>query len=388
MKKTKFRTLRDMILGSILTLPIVFAMPIVSARITRTATVTTDNIKVYIDGEAVTLKDLQGKEVEPILVFDTLYAPVSPLARAFGKQSTYDGKAGAVHIADKPIARSWSTQWQSFSTGTQDQGPIELWLDDSYFTHKQVRITARSSVDGPPSNAANLATSPFFFTWVKADDWENPEVYNNTNARARFLENPDNWFLQETNDTDYLNNGTASLTINDALLDRAISSANSLNHTDSERLTLSERTVRPWMDTITLAPRSQSEKQLIAHVLGKTVGDLTDADVQQFYKETTIEMIMAGKGRLLLDDGTVYLGNDAKEELISLYNSKKLVPGERYYFFVYRYGSGVTWDRSFPYGLSTLYSSYVTLTPNFYEPGGFITLPLKGQKPVPVNANN
>ena len=98
MKKAKLRTLRDMILGSILTLAIVFATMQVSARVTRTATVTTDNIKVYIDGEAVTLKDLQGKEVEPILVFDTLYAPVSPLARAFGKESTYDGNTKSVYI--------------------------------------------------------------------------------------------------------------------------------------------------------------------------------------------------------------------------------------------------------------------------------------------------
>ena len=385
MKKPKIRTLRDMVLGSILTLTILFAATQVSALVaTRNTTVTFNDIKVYIDGEAVTLKDLDGNAVEPILVFDTLYAPVSPLARAFGKTSTYDGRANAVYIADRPIERSWSTPWQSFTPGTQDQGTIQLWLEDDYLTHNQVRITGRSSDNGPPSGPLNLATSPFFFTWVKADDWENPDVYNNTAARAIFLMNQDNWFIQESDNAAFLSNGTASLTINNALLDRAISSANSLNHTSSERLTGRERSVKSWMDTITIANRSISNKQLIAHALGKTVDDLTDADAQQYYKEVTIERIMAGMGRLVLDDGTVLVGNDAKDGLINVYNEKKLIPGERYYFFVYRYGNGVTYGNSIPYGLSTLYSSYVTLTPNWYEPGGYVTLPLEGQKPIPV----
>lgn len=108
MKKANLKNFGFMILGSILTLAIVFAIPTVSALVaTRTATVTNKDIKVFIDGEAVTLTDLDGNTVEPILVFDTLYAPVSPLARAFGKTSTYSGKDNAVYIADRVIEKSY-----------------------------------------------------------------------------------------------------------------------------------------------------------------------------------------------------------------------------------------------------------------------------------------
>ena len=99
MKKTTLKKLGFMILGSILTLAIVFAVPQVNALVaTRTATVTNNDIKVNIDGVPVILTDLEGNAVEPIIVFDTLYAPVSPLARAFGKTSTYDGNANTVYI--------------------------------------------------------------------------------------------------------------------------------------------------------------------------------------------------------------------------------------------------------------------------------------------------
>jgi len=63
-----------------------------------TATVTYRDIKVNIDGVPTTLTNLEGNAIEPVILFDTVYVPLSPVARAFGKTSTYDGKSFTVFI--------------------------------------------------------------------------------------------------------------------------------------------------------------------------------------------------------------------------------------------------------------------------------------------------
>ena len=77
-------------------------IPVASWAGTKTATVTYRNIKVYIDSVETTLKDLEGNAIEPVILFDTVYVPLSPLARAFGKSSTWDGNANAIYIGPKP----------------------------------------------------------------------------------------------------------------------------------------------------------------------------------------------------------------------------------------------------------------------------------------------
>lgn len=100
--KAKVQGAKNFILGMV-TMALIFAfVTSVSALVaTKTATVTYNDIKVNIDGEMVTLTDVLGGTVEPILVFDTLYAPVSPLARAFGYTATYDGNAKTVFIRER-----------------------------------------------------------------------------------------------------------------------------------------------------------------------------------------------------------------------------------------------------------------------------------------------
>ena len=65
---------------------------------TKTAKITYDDIKVTIDGKSTTLKDLEGRAIEPFLMNDTMYVPISPLVRQFGKSSTYDTKTKTLVI--------------------------------------------------------------------------------------------------------------------------------------------------------------------------------------------------------------------------------------------------------------------------------------------------
>ena len=97
---------RGFILGFI-TCILIFSLiiPVASWAGTKTATVTYRDIKVYIDSVETTLKDLEGNAIEPVILFDTVYVPLSPLARAFGKSSTWDGNANAIYIGPKPTEK-------------------------------------------------------------------------------------------------------------------------------------------------------------------------------------------------------------------------------------------------------------------------------------------
>ena len=50
--------------------------------------VTYKNIRVFIDGQEVTLTDMQGNKQEPFIAFDTVYVPLTALAKALGKTTS------------------------------------------------------------------------------------------------------------------------------------------------------------------------------------------------------------------------------------------------------------------------------------------------------------
>ena len=52
--------------------------------------ITYDDIKIMLDGRETVLTDLEGNAIEPFLMNDTMYVPISPLVRVFGKSSVYD----------------------------------------------------------------------------------------------------------------------------------------------------------------------------------------------------------------------------------------------------------------------------------------------------------
>ena len=65
---------------------------------TKSVKITYDDIKITMDGKATVLKDLEGRAIEPFIYNDTMYVPISPLVRQFGKTSTYDGKSKTLVI--------------------------------------------------------------------------------------------------------------------------------------------------------------------------------------------------------------------------------------------------------------------------------------------------
>ena len=102
--KTKIRGARNFILGMI-TMAIIFSfvtsVGALSGRIS--AILVYDDIKVKIDGRETVLTDLEGNAVEPVMIDNMLYVPMSPMARAFGKKSVYEGGASKTIVITSPV---------------------------------------------------------------------------------------------------------------------------------------------------------------------------------------------------------------------------------------------------------------------------------------------
>jgi len=53
---------------------------------------------IELNGEPLILRDFEGNALEVLNISGTLYAPVSPMARAFGKRAEWDGGANTLRI--------------------------------------------------------------------------------------------------------------------------------------------------------------------------------------------------------------------------------------------------------------------------------------------------
>ena len=89
--KSKLRRFRDFFIGFLTAVLMLALITTVAATVgKKSVTMVYDDIKVNIDGNPVILTDLEGREIEPVMINDTLYVPMSPMARQFGKTSVYD----------------------------------------------------------------------------------------------------------------------------------------------------------------------------------------------------------------------------------------------------------------------------------------------------------
>lgn len=60
-----------------------------------------DNIQVYKDNVLQTLKDAEGKELEPFIYNGTTYVPVRAAAQMAGMRVEWDGPTKSIHLWDK-----------------------------------------------------------------------------------------------------------------------------------------------------------------------------------------------------------------------------------------------------------------------------------------------
>ena len=81
----------------------------------KNVTIKYSNIRIFLDGGEVTLKDMEGRKQEPFMAFDTVYVPLTALARALGKTtSVIMGKEPEKPTQESTAILSNSNDWLNY----------------------------------------------------------------------------------------------------------------------------------------------------------------------------------------------------------------------------------------------------------------------------------
>jgi hypothetical protein len=79
-----------------------------AASASKDISVTYNNIKLVVDGTAVTPKDASGNTVEPFIYNGTTYLPVRAVGEALGKDVTWDGDTNTVYLGKAASSTEYS----------------------------------------------------------------------------------------------------------------------------------------------------------------------------------------------------------------------------------------------------------------------------------------
>lgn len=88
-------------------------------RITRSAELLYNDIKVVIDGKRADLKDANGNTVEPFIVDGTTYLPVRAVANALDKAVSWDGETRTVYLGKNDDIKQPSVWLKNLETFTE-----------------------------------------------------------------------------------------------------------------------------------------------------------------------------------------------------------------------------------------------------------------------------
>jgi hypothetical protein len=90
-----------------------------------------NNIKIVVDGNAVTPTDAQGQKVEPFIYEGTTYLPIRAIGQAIGKEVSWDSSTNTVYIGKNP-GGTGLTSLPYARTGQNSYIEIDKWTDHSY----------------------------------------------------------------------------------------------------------------------------------------------------------------------------------------------------------------------------------------------------------------
>lgn len=105
-----FKQWKGFLSGIIFTLTIIILTSTVFAAVTGTnITVHYDNIKIFLNGKEIEVKDADGHNVEPFSYNGATYMPIRGIAESFNKIVDWDADSKQVKIYDTEIDKFWDT---------------------------------------------------------------------------------------------------------------------------------------------------------------------------------------------------------------------------------------------------------------------------------------
>ena len=90
--------LKGLVASVVLSSLVVGAVPTMAEKVTKTAELFYNNIKIVIDGKQADLRDAQGNTVEPFIIDGTTYLPVRAVSDALQKAVSWDGATQIVFL--------------------------------------------------------------------------------------------------------------------------------------------------------------------------------------------------------------------------------------------------------------------------------------------------
>ena len=115
-------------------------IPTLAATVQKQMTVTYKDIKIFVDGEEIIPKDVNGNVVEPFVSNGTTYLPVRAVGEALGKNVEWNGDTNSVYIG---AASSGSASENIISITDVAVGNAEKDYVDSVNANTQVVPTFR-----------------------------------------------------------------------------------------------------------------------------------------------------------------------------------------------------------------------------------------------------
>ncbi|MEI3163971.1 MAG: NPCBM/NEW2 domain-containing protein [Lachnospirales bacterium] len=106
--------LKSVMLGCVIGGVVMSVIPAMGYDGTKTIQAVFKNIKICVDGVAMTPRDTAGKEVEPFIYNGTTYLPVRAVGEAVGKEVTYDGSTNTVYLGKSGQVKYLGQQLQAY----------------------------------------------------------------------------------------------------------------------------------------------------------------------------------------------------------------------------------------------------------------------------------
>lgn len=139
--------------AGVLTTIVLFAsiVGVSATQMTKNAVLEYNNIKICIDGNYITPKDVNGNVVEPFTINGTTYLPVRAIASAFGKEVNWDGATSTVFLGQMP-ASSVVADGSRTAPFSASSGAVIDFNDYSFYPTHQLKVTCTNVIKGDAGN--------------------------------------------------------------------------------------------------------------------------------------------------------------------------------------------------------------------------------------------
>lgn len=204
----KLKNCKGFILGVVFSMILFsFASPAFAASFTKTAQLAYNNIKITLNGTAVTPKDANGNVVEPFIIDGTTYLPVRAIGNALGLGVDWDGSANTVQLTNGTASPSGTvllerngikitflgigslkyggeevklfienTSSKNYMVQTRDESVNGIMVSPIFSCDVAAGKSAYDSIEFPSyaldeSHIASISTAEFIFFIVNDDNW-------------------------------------------------------------------------------------------------------------------------------------------------------------------------------------------------------------------------